>query len=161
MCPFCSKAFRNERAVQTHCDTDTGCRALLRERMGLKERETNILFSAHRANMLRGGYTTPLVEPQSREARARQEIAEMSLAYTAGKRKNALAPPRQPTCPACSLRFASKAELAAHLSNATDDQHLAIQRGRTRTTGVGSRRETWPCSRTSPASSSAGRGRDP
>ena len=59
----------------------------------------------------------------------------MSLAYTAGKRKNALAPPRQPTCPACSLRFASRAELAAHLSNATDDQHLAIQRGRIRMTG--------------------------
>ncbi|EFO60809.1 Hypothetical protein GLP15_4805 [Giardia lamblia P15] len=113
MCPFCSKAFRSERAVQTHCNTDAGCRALLRERMGLKERETNILFSAHRANMLKGGYTTPLIEPQSREARARQEIAEMSLAYTAGKRKNALAPPRQPTCPACSLRFASRAELAA------------------------------------------------
>ncbi|EFO63644.1 Hypothetical protein GLP15_192 [Giardia lamblia P15] len=135
MCPFCSKAFRSERAVQTHCNTDTGCRALLRERMGLKEKETNILFSTHRANMLRGGYTTPLIEPQSREARARQEIAEMSLAYTAGKRKNALAPPRQPTCPACSLRFASRAELAAHLSNATDDQHLAVQRGRIRMTG--------------------------
>ncbi|EFO64007.1 Reverse transcriptase [Giardia lamblia P15] len=135
MCPLCSKVLRNERAVQTHCSTDTGCRALLRERMGLKERETNILFSTHRANMLRGGYTTPLIEPQSREARARQEVAEMSLAYTAGKRKNALAPPRQPTCPACSLRFASKAELAAHLSNATNDQHLAIQRGRIRMTG--------------------------
>ena len=60
--------------------------------MGLKTKETDILFSTHRANMLRGGYMTPLLEPHSREARARREVEEMSLAYTAGKRKNALVP---------------------------------------------------------------------
>ncbi|EFO60976.1 Hypothetical protein GLP15_3286 [Giardia lamblia P15] len=85
MCPLCSKALRNERAVQTHCSTDLGCKALLSERVGT---EKDILLSTHRVSMLKGGYMTPLIEPHSGEARARQEIAEMSLAYTAEKRKN-------------------------------------------------------------------------
>ena len=55
----------------------------------------------------------------------------MTLAFNSGKKKS-LAPPRQPTCPVCNVRFNSRAEVAAHLQKAEDEQHLAIQKGRIR-----------------------------
>ncbi|EET02698.1 Hypothetical protein GL50581_4 [Giardia duodenalis ATCC 50581] len=68
ICPFCSKTLRTHRAVQNHCNTDIKCRSLLRQKIGFEE-ETNILFSAHRANLLRSGHETPLIEPNTRAAR--------------------------------------------------------------------------------------------
>ena len=100
-----------QRGRPDACSTDTGCRALLSGTTGI---EKDILFSAHCANMLRGGYLPP------RRAQSRAE--ETCLPTQRGSGGAAF------TTPLPGLQPQPRLEGELPPNSATDDQHLAIQR---------------------------------